>query len=111
KADAERLHAVMEAVEVIDVVLRGVALYVGVVQAVLELLELSPQLAPLPHDGPHGRRVALPARPARIVAQRLLRGLALRFEGHDAIEHGVVRGRRVTPFGSGDERRSGQRGI
>src|SRR2546430_17390454 len=97
----------MEAVEVMDVVLPGVALYVGVVQAVLELLELPPQLAPLPHDGPYGRRVALPA---RVVAQRLLRILELRFEAHDAIEHGVERGQRVTPFESRDELRREQIG-
>src|SRR6266566_4611581 len=37
----------VEPVEVMDIVLSGVTLHVGVVQAVLELLELSAEVAPL----------------------------------------------------------------
>src|SRR2546429_7627713 len=46
EAEAEPLQPVLEAVEGGDVVLPGIALHVGIVKAVLELLELPAELAP-----------------------------------------------------------------
>src|SRR5882724_9486984 len=82
EAEAQRLQPVLEAVQVVDVVLPGVPLNVGIVQAVLELLERPAQLARLAQYGCGRRRVA-----GGVVPQGLLRVLELRLEAHDAVEH------------------------
>src|SRR6266704_6342884 len=79
EAEAESLEPVVKAVEVMDIVLSGVTLHVGIVQDVLELLELSAEVAPLTYDGCGRRRVT-----RGVVPQRLLRVLELCLEAHDA---------------------------
>src|SRR5437879_7637992 len=89
-----------------DIVLSAVTLHVGMVQAVLELLELSAEVAPLAYDG-RGRRLVSPG----VVAQHLLRVLELCLEVHDAVEHLVQRRHGVAPFEPGAKLRREPGGI
>ena len=88
----------METVQEMNVVLPGLTLHVGVVEAVLELFELAGQLAPLARHGTRHGAVA-----SRVVAQRLLRILDLRFQAHDPIEHLIQGGQGVAPREPGME--------
>src|SRR3989442_3146688 len=90
--EAQTMEPVLEAVQVVDIVLAS-PLDVRIVEAVLQLFELAPEVPRLAHDGRAGRRVA-----AHVLTQGLLGVLELGLEAHDAVQRFVERGERVAPL-------------
>src|SRR2546427_5754461 len=80
--ETEPLQPLLEAVEVMDVVLARVALHVGIVEAVLQLLELPAEVTSRTRHRSRAATVAFD-----VVAYGLLHVLELGLETHEAIGH------------------------